>query len=443
MIQQAVAPYGSWKSPITSDLIVAEAIGLDQIALDEETIYWIERRPSENGRNVIVQWQDGQKQDITPPGFNVRTRVHEYGGGSFLAHKGFLYFSNFSDQRLYRQQPGAAPEAVTPVGKWRYADGVMLPTGQMICVREDHTITSGQDAVNSLVLLRLDGADSGQILVSGNDFYASPRISPDGAQLAWLTWNHPNMPWDGTELWLADLTSDGRLVNSQRIAGGLAESVYQPEWSPDGMLHFVSDRTGWWNLYRWLDGQTEALCPLAAEFGIPQWVFGSARYGFASADSLIASYTQNGRWHLVNLNTTSQELTEIPLAYSTIRDRNNIAINHGYAVFGVGHADQPATIVRLNLQNHQIEELQRANNITIDPGYLSMPQAIEFPTDNDLTAHAFYYPPTNQDFSGPDSGERPPLLGAKPRWANWSGTDDSTRIWKYSIGQAVALPWWM
>ena len=409
MAQPIISPYGSWRSPITSDLIVAETIALHQIALDGETIYWLEGRPSENGRYVIVQWQNGQKRDVTPPGFNARTRVHEYGGGSFAVHQGSLLFSNFNDQRLYRQQPGATPKAVTPAGKWRYADGIFTPSGQMICVREDHNIAGGQDAINSLVLLQLDGNDSGQILTVDNDFYASPRLSPDGGQLAWLTWNHPNMPWDGTELWLADLTVDGRLRNPHLIAGGPNESIYQPEWSPNGVLHFVSDRTGWWNLYRWVGGQAEPLCPMAAEFGLPQWVFGSSLYGFETANSLITSYTQNGTWHLARLNTNSKKLTAIPLPYHTIRERNNIAISQSYAVFGVAHPDQPATIVRLHLNTLAIEELQRANNVTIDPGYLSRPQAIEFPTDHGQTAHAFYYPPTNQDFTAPGD-ERPPLL---------------------------------
>jgi hypothetical protein len=229
MASQVVAPYGSWKSPITSDLIVAETISLGQIALDGEAIYWLEGRPSENGRYVVVKWENGQKSDVTPPGFNARTRVHEYGGGAFTVHSDIVYFSNYVNQQLYRQQPVEVPEAVTPVGKWRYADGVILPPNRMICVREDHTVMGGQDAVNTIVVLRLDGEDSGKILVSGNDFYASPLLSPDGRQLAWLTWNRPNMPWDGTELWVADLTPEGILDNHQLVAGGEDESIYQPE----------------------------------------------------------------------------------------------------------------------------------------------------------------------------------------------------------------------
>ena len=410
MASQAVAPYGSWKSPITSDLIVAETISLGQIALDGQVVYWLEGRPSEHGRYVIVKWEDGQKSDVTPPGFNARTRVHEYGGGAFTVHSGTVYFSNYVNQQLYCQQPGDLPQAITPVGKSRYADGVILPPNRMICVREDHTVSEGQDAVNTIVSLRLDGQDSGKILVSGNDFYASPRLSPDGRQLAWLTWNHPNMPWDGTELWVANLTPEGILDNHQLVAGSQEESIYQPEWSPDGHLYFISDRTGWWNLYRWTDGkQIEALWPVEAEFGIPQWVFGSSRYGFETADSLIVSYTQNGIWHLARLNTTTKILTEIPLPYSTIRERNNVVIGNTYAFFGVGNADQFATIVRLNLQTNEIEEVQRASQVVIDPGYLSTPEAIEFPTDSGLTAHAFYYSPQNKDFVAPE-GDLPPLL---------------------------------
>jgi dipeptidyl aminopeptidase/acylaminoacyl peptidase len=218
------------------------------------------------------------------------------------------------------------------------------------------------------------------------------------------------MPWDGTELWLADLTSEGTLDNHQLVAGGEDESIYQPEWSPDGVLHFVSDRTGWWNLCRWTnEQQIEALYPMAAEFGIPQWVFGSSRYGFATAESLITSYTQNGIWHLARLNTTDKTLSDIPLPYSTIRERNNVVVGNGYAVFGVGNADQIATIVRLDLKTGEIEELQRASKMEVDSGYISIPEAIEFPTNDELTAHAFYYPPYNKDFAVSE-GEWPPLL---------------------------------
>ncbi len=407
MGRQVVSPYGSWKSPITSDLIVAGAIRLGQFATNGNAIYWLEGRPSEGGRNVIVKWANGQTSDINPAPFNARTRVHEYGGGAITLDGETVYYSNFADQRLYCQTENSDPEPVTPEGKWRYADGVMLPDGRMICIREDHTITDGQDAVSTVVLLQLDGKDSGTILASGNDFYASPRVSPDGTKIAWLTWNHPNMPWDGTELWQADLNTDGTITNTQLIAGGVEESIYQPEFSPDNTLHFISDRTGWWNLYRWQNEQIEPLYPMEAEFGAPQWVFGTARYGFESATSIICTYTQNGVWHMARLDTANQTFTEISVPYSTIGGNFTVAGNH--ALFIVGNSSTPATLARLDLQTQAIEMICQSSQITVDTGYLSTPKSIEFPTSNGLTAHAFYYPPQNQDFEA-TAGETPPLI---------------------------------
>ena len=271
MAEQKVTPYGSWKSPITSDLIVSETIGLGQIALDGEDVYWVEVWPTEGGRYVIVRrTPDGRTTDVTLPPFNARTLVHEYGGGAFAVADGTVYFSNFADQRLYRQDPGTEPRPITPEADLRYADSVFdRRRGRIICVREDHT-DRGREAVNSIISLDLEGGDDGQILVCGNDFYSSPRLSPDGTRLAWLTWNHPNMPWDGAELWVGELHAGGSLGQAERIAGGVGESIFQPEWSPDGVLHFVSDRTGWWNLYRWYGGRVQPLVEMQAEFALVQ-----------------------------------------------------------------------------------------------------------------------------------------------------------------------------
>jgi len=236
-----VASYGSWKSPITSDLIVAGAVRLMEIALDGKDVYWLESRPLEGGRYVIVRrGADGRTVDVNPPPFNARTRVHEYGGAPFAVRDGVVYFSDFSDQRLYRQERGGEPSPITPAEALRYADAVVDGSrGRLICVREDHS-ESDREAVNTIISLSLDGGQPAQVLVSGNDFYSSPRLSPDGSQLAWLTWNHPNMPWDGTELWVAVVLDDGTLGEMQLVAGGEAESIFQPQWSPDGSLWFVS-----------------------------------------------------------------------------------------------------------------------------------------------------------------------------------------------------------
>jgi dipeptidyl aminopeptidase/acylaminoacyl peptidase len=411
MTTPRVEPYGSWKSPTTSDMIVSATIGLGTIALDGQDIYWSEQRPSEGGRNVIVRrTPDGQSTDVLPAPFNARTRVHEYGGGSYVVHDGTIYFSNFADQRLYRLVPGSAPQPITPAEQLRYADAVIdRQRNRLICVREDHTVAD-REAVNTLVSCALDGSDQAQktqqVLVSGNDFYATPRLSPDGTQLAWLTWHHPNMPWDGSELWLGELGTDGSLLHAKHIAGGSKESIFQPEWSPAGVLHFVSDRTGWWNLYRWRDENATPLCPMEAEFGLPQWVFGMSTYSFASSDEIICTYMQRGICSLASLDTTTGKLKPIETSYTTI---GSPVAAKGRVLFGGGSPTEAATFVQLDTVTGHIEVLRRSSEITIDSAYISVAEPIEFPTEGGLTAHGFFYPPRNPDYAAPE-GELPPLL---------------------------------
>ena len=420
MTQVQTAPYGSWKSPVTADLIVAGTIGLGQIAMDGADVYWTEGRPAEAGRNVIVRrTADGKIADVTPSPFNARTRVHEYGGGAFTVKEGTIYFSNFANQRLYQQTPGTEPQPLTPEGDRRYADAVVdSQRGRIICVCEDHT-GGGHEPVNSLVSIELKGGEDIRALTSGSDFYSSPRLSPDGSQLAWLSWNHPNMPWDGTQLWVAQIKADGSLDGATCIAGGVDESIFQPEWSPDGVLYFVSDRTGWWNFYRWQpstpsplvrggteDGVVEPLCAMEAEFGLPQWVFGMRTYAFESANRIICTYTQEGIWYLASLDTQTKQLERIETPYTEI---TSIHAANGRAVFIAGSATEPTAIVQMDLTNRQINVLKRSSELEIDTGYLSTPQAIAFPTENNLTAYAFFYPPKNKDYTAP-AGEKPPLI---------------------------------
>src|SRR5713226_164103 len=411
MTKPQVAPYGSWKSPITSDLIVSATIGLGPIVLDESggsDIYWTELRPSEGGRNVLVRrTPDGQISDITPPPFNVRTRVHEYGGTCFAINEGTVYFSNFVDQRVYRMTPGSEAQPVTPAEDLRYADGrIDRQRNRMICVREDHTV-AGREAVNTVVALSLDGSDE-TVLVSGNDFYSTPRLSPDGTKLAWLTWNHPNMPWDGTELWLAEIGADGSLSNSKQIAGGKEESIFQPEWSPDGVLYFISDRTNWWNLYRWNDdGSTTALCPMEVEFGLPQWGLGMSTYTFASSDQIICSYIQRGICYLAKLDTKTGAFEQIETPFTIIG--GPVAGSSGHVFFRGGSPTEALSLVQLDLNTGKIEVLRRSSEITVDSAYISEPEPIEFPTEGGLTAYAFFYPPRNRDYVAPER-ELPPLL---------------------------------
>ncbi|NER51325.1 MAG: S9 family peptidase [Symploca sp. SIO1A3] len=418
MTKQQIAPYGSWKSPITSELIVAGSIGLGSVVLDGDDVYWIEGRPAEAGRNVIVQrTPDGQITEVTPAPFNTRTRVHEYGGGALTVKKGTIYFSNFADQRLYQQTVGSQPQPLTPKAKECYADGVVdTLRRRLICVREDHSDES-KEPVNSLVSINLQKNDNAgeitpdvQVIASGNDFYSSPCLSPDNSQLAWLSWNHPYMPWDGTQLWVAKIQEDGSLEEAQLVAGGFDESIFQPEWSPTGILYFVSDRTGWWNLYRWQPsnpgGEVEPLWEMAAEFGLPQWVFGMSTYGFESENRLICTYSQDGISYLGSLNLQTKQLEVIETPFTSI---SSLQVTRGKAVFIAGSATEPTAVVQLDLATGEMTVLQQSTELEISPEYLSKPQAIAFPTEGRLTAYGFFYPPQNQDYQAP-TGEKPPLL---------------------------------
>jgi dipeptidyl aminopeptidase/acylaminoacyl peptidase len=422
---KVVSPYGSWKSPISAELVAAGEVGLEQVRIDGGDIYWIERRAHEGGRKVIVRRSaDGQVADITPAGFNVRTRVHEYGGGDYIVTNGTVVFSNFSDQRLYLQQLGSASKPLTPPERLRYTDGQIDRRGTMLfCVREDHS--SQGEAVNTIVSVDLGGRDADTIVVSGNDFYSSPRLSPDGSRLAWLTWNHPNMPWDGTELWIGKLSEDGSLIDKIKVAGGIDESICQPVWSPDGTLHFVSDRTGWWNLYRWRENQIEPLCPMDAEFGQPHWVFGNSLYGFAAESRIICSYARNGCDYLATLDTAMKKLDTIDLPFTAI---SQVRVSGDQVLFIGASSTQTNSIVSLDLATRELEVLRSSRETAVDTGYLAEPRAIEFRTEGGLIAHGYFYSPRNKDYTPPEN-ERPPLLVM----SHGGPTSSSSASLKYSI----------
>ncbi|MEG4275617.1 MULTISPECIES: S9 family peptidase [unclassified Microcoleus] len=408
-----VSPYGSWKSPISADLIVSGTVGLGQIAIDGGDIYWVEGRPSEAGRSVLVRrTPDGTISDVTPHPFNVRTRVNEYGGAAFAVAGGVVYFSHFADQRIYVQTLNSQPEPLTPAANCRYADAIVdQQRNRLICVREDH---AGEgEPVNTIVRINLENGEDIEILTQGNDFYASPRLSPDGSLLSWICWNHPNMPWDGTELWVAQINADGSLGEKLLVAGGVEESIFQPEWSPDGVLYFVSDKSNWWNFYRTVNPrlpreqqEVEPLCEMAAEFGLPQWVFGMSTYAVVSESKIICTYTQQGKWYLASLDLTTNQLTTIDTPYTDI---SAVKARGETVVFLAGSPTESTAIVQLNLATSKLEILRKSSDLSINSSYLSVPEPIEFPTANNLTAFGFFYPPKNQDFAAP-AGEKPPLV---------------------------------
>jgi dipeptidyl aminopeptidase/acylaminoacyl peptidase len=403
----ATAPYGSWDSPITPAMLTRAGIGLAEVAADGGDLYWVESRPTEAGRSVIVRRAtDGTIEDISPAGFNSRTRAHEYGGGVYAVGEGIIVSSRFEDQRVYRLD-GAEPLPITPEPDLpagdRYAD-YTFHNNLVVCVREHHF--PGAEAVNELVVFPIDGSAAPRVIAAGHDFVASPVVSPDGTQLAWLTWDHPNMPWDGTELWMADLAPDGTLTETALVAGGLDESIFQPAWAPDGTLHFVSDRTGWWNLYqRPKTGGTIALYEMDAEFGAPQWQFGYRRYGFLGDGRIVALFEKDGLSRLAVLENGELDVRWV--------DRDDI-----YPTLAVGPnvvwtiaagATRPAAVIGIDPRNDAELVVRSSLSVDLDERYLSRPQTITFPTTGKAVAHAFFYPPTNTDFAAP-AGELPPLV---------------------------------
>ncbi len=374
---------------------------------DGADLYWSELRPDEGGRIVVCRRDaDGIISELTPPEFNARTRVHEYGGGHFAVNGGTLWFINFKDQRLYRQDGGGMPRPITPAADVRHADmAVDSRRGRLLAVREDHT-TGAREAVNTLVSLDVNGERDAITLAAGNDFYSSPKLSPDGNRVAWTTWNHPNMPWDGCELWVSELDRDGHVASLRKIAGGESESVLQPEWSPRGELYFVSDRSGWWNLYHAMEEGEEPLSPRSAEFGAPQWGFGMRFYAFTGPDEIVCLYSEPGGTKLGRMDVNTGAIEQVELLYTSL---NNIQANGRKIACFAGSATLAERVLTVELDTGAQEVVKVANSAHVDAGNLSIPKAIEFPTEGGLTAHAYYYPPRNQGFEAPP-GAKPPLV---------------------------------
>ncbi|MFM1841796.1 MAG: hypothetical protein RLZZ490_529 [Cyanobacteriota bacterium] len=410
MITPHTAPYGSWRSPITADALLAGSIGLGGVRASGGNVYWLEGRPAEKGRNVLVEKNaQGEIRDLTPTPFNVRSRVHEYGGGAFLVANKTVYFTNFADQQIYHlpldQVPGD-PQPLTNEKNCRFADLILDNRHQrLITVCESHS-GDQSEARNFLAVVNLQ-TGAVQPLTQGHDFYSSPRRSPNGKQLAWITWDHPDMPWDRTQLWLADIDGDGNLQNPQCIAGGSGhESIHEPHWSPDGRLYFVSDRTDWWNLYCYDGEQETAVYPYPAEFAYPHWVFGLNSYAFADANTLLCTFNQGGAWQLGQIDLAAKRLTIFNLPYTDY----SALCTDGKTLWFLASSPQSSTaVVAITLDTKQTQVLKKSSELVVPAGYLSVAQPLSFPTQNGQTAHAWYYPPTNADFQAP-RGTLPPLL---------------------------------
>lgn len=405
-----VAPYGSWRSPIDAAQVAAAGrrLAAPRIAADG-AIWWAEGRPEEGGRVVLMRRPEGgEPEEATPDDFNVRTRVHEYGGGAWcLAGADLVVFANFADQRLYRQRLGEDPVAIAPEpgapAALRYADLCPDPRGDLVyCVRELH---GEGEPENQIVSVPLDGSAEPTAIASGRDFYSFPRVSPDGRRLAWTCWDHPDMPWDGTELWLTDLEDPS---GPSLVAGRRGESVFQPAWDEGGHLHFVSDRDGWWNLYRAADGVDEQMTAERADLGHPQWLFGGATYAFLADGSVVCVRTERGAERLYQLAPGAWEPTDLGLPYTSF-GFPALSARGTRVAFAAASPREETAVVVLDLASRETEVVRRASEQPLDPGYVSEPRPIEFASGEGETAHGFYYPPANADFEAPE-GELPPLI---------------------------------
>jgi dipeptidyl aminopeptidase/acylaminoacyl peptidase len=396
--------------------MVAQAgVRLSAPWIEDGVVWWLEGRAAEAGRVVLVACgRDGSLPDVVPADFNVRTSVHEYGGGAYCIQRGVAYCSNFDDQRLYRVEPDAAPVAITPdipERRHRYADGRVTSDGALwIGVRECHAESdSAKDVVNELVAVPTDGSSEPRIVASGRDFYSNPRVSADGTRLCFLAWDLPWMPWDGCELHVADLASDGTASAIEHVAGADGEeSIWQPEWSPSGDLVFASDRSGWWNLERIRGGQRAPLHPVAAEFGYPAWVFGARSFAFLDDGRIVCGFERGGFTRFGVIDPESGELGELEIGLDSWRTPY-VWTDRAEAVVIAGSPTVPTRIVRVDVETGDVATVRTSMETEVSATYVSVPASIEFPTEGGLTAHALYYPPTSPDFEAPE-GEAPPLI---------------------------------
>jgi dipeptidyl aminopeptidase/acylaminoacyl peptidase len=403
-----VAPFGAWASPFKIERLTDRVVFLsDPHAVDGER-WWIEGRPEESGRQVLVRREtDGALSRMTPDGFNARSRVHEYGGAAYLVSGELVVVSDFTSGRLQRVVRPGELVPLTPERQWRYADLIHDPKrNRLIAVREDHepdTVASHGEWNNELVAIDLDSGDV-TVLATGTDFYAAPRLSPDGTTLTWLEWHHPNLPWDGTELRLAKIAADGSLPDPQTIAGSKTDWISEPRWSPEGVLHFVAEPTGWMNLYRYVDGKAEQITDLEAELAGPDWQFGYSQYAFLPGGDILAIARSSGRDGLIRIGHDGS-ISNVDVPFT---EMNGLSVDGDRVVLRGAGPDRPAEVIDIDLAGDVIT-LRRANPSTPEREDVSIAEHIEFPTTGDRTAFGNFYAPTSRSFVGP-AGELPPLI---------------------------------
>lgn len=403
MPQTITAPFGSWESPITAEEIVKGSVRLGQIVVDGEDIYWSESRPTEGGRTTIIRrTPNGETAEVLPSGYSVRTRIHEYGGGAFWVDSAVIWFCNDSDQRVYVIDGTDEPCPVSPEEPFRFADLLVdRPRRRLICIREDHSGTGEPE--NALVAIGFDGDVT--VLSSGADFYAAPRLSPNGEDMAWVQWDHPNMPWDETQLMLSGLDEAGELTGAMRVTGP-DEAVFQPEFGADGSLFYISDRSGWWNLYRLTQDGAFCVYAIDAEFGLPHWVFGMRTYDFSAEDRIVATFQLDGISKLAEIDLSNGAVRTIPVPHI---DMGGVRARNGRACYVGGSMRAAPVIADVDLDNGALTTVRSSQETATDAGMISIAQPVVFSTAEDEVAHGFFYPPKNENYSSTED-ELPPLI---------------------------------
>ncbi|MDD7965828.1 dipeptidyl-peptidase 5 [Actinomycetospora lemnae] len=415
-------PYGSWPTPITSELVVAAAVRLDDVRPDGRGgVVWGEGRAAEGGRTQLVHRSaDGRMTELLGEGANARTAVHEYGGGAWWVHEGVVWYVDWADQRLRRLDPAGEPVVLTPEPEAprgdRYADGDVAPDGTwLVCVREHHPREGAPatEVVNEVVRLDARAPSVPELLVTGPDFVAAPRLSPDATRLAWVSWDHPSMPWDDTVLTVRDLATGADTV----VAGGPGESVGEPVWQAGGSLHFLSDRTGWWNLYRWDGSAVTPLVVMDAEIGLPAWQLAGARHATVGDRVVVARSSQG--FDALAVRDADGTVTELDTPFTAIRSVRADGPDAVVCIAGSPTAEPGVHRVTLD---GTVTTLRPPRDLGLDPATISVPEPLTFgstdPAGAPREAHALYYPPagvgaqrssTREAGEGP-AGERPPLL---------------------------------
>jgi dipeptidyl aminopeptidase/acylaminoacyl peptidase len=409
-----VARHGAWASPLSAERLATASASIGQASASGGRLLWTETRPDEAGRVALLALDEtGHPAEVLPPAWSVRTRVHEYGGLAFATAGDRLLFANDADQRLYVVAPEHPPRPLTPAGL-RYADGAAADARRVFFVREDHR--AGGEPRNEIVAIDPAGSGEGRLLYGGSDFVAYPRPSPDGRQLAFIAWNHPQMPWDGTTLFVGKLEADS-LVGLRAVAGGVDESVLEPCWDADGTLYFRSDRSGWWTLYRCRGDDVTPVAPMAealagAEIGGPLWQLGQSSYALTGDGRALACVRRRARDQLALIDLARGTVAPLPLPFVAFGPVGLLDARTAYAVASA--EDELPALIAIDLGSGRHRVVRRPSDSPLPPEFVSRPEAIEFPTAPGAdgaprTAHAFFYPPRNPGYAAP-AGDKPPLM---------------------------------